>query len=208
MTPQEPQEMPEELPELQITDLTMLPLLPAEEDYGTAASEEPPREERKSRSISTRPPTAEEWQDFLGGTVLRLLTEGYLYMVLFRYVDESDLSPREREMTRLTKEELREIAAPVATVASKNKLARKHGRTVIASAESYESLIDLFFWAKRVSKIARKYRPVKGRAAKTPAETVEGTVFDGPVPGTDEGTAFSRDGGLPNFGGIVPGTGG
>src|SRR5271154_3702257 len=49
-------------------------------------------------------PTADEWQDFLGGTVLRLLTEGYLYLVLFKDIDETDLTPRERDLVRLTKE--------------------------------------------------------------------------------------------------------
>jgi hypothetical protein len=120
-------------------------------------------------------PTADEWQDFLGGTVLRLLTEGYLYLVLFKDIDETDLTLREREMVRLTKDDLREMASPMASFAYKNKHGRKYGRTIISAAESYESLIDLLIWMRRVNKIARKYRKNDPAAAEG-MEQSNGTV--------------------------------
>ena len=206
----------EETELLQIVDLTAQELPPPGAVSGEAAAQPDSATEReniRSRSVSTKPPTAAEWQNFLGKTVLRLATEGYLYLVLFRHFDENELTPRELESVRLTAEELCEIAAPVATVASKNKLAKKHGRTIIASAESYESVIDLFFWMKRVNKIARKYKPVRVTSKKPDnAEPhIEGVVFNGPVPRQDDPTtaASGRHATTgPNIAGIFnPGTG-
>lgn len=179
-------------------------LAPLAGDSGTGDGERERRREEpppRTAKIPTGPPSAVEWQDFLGSTVFRLLTEGYLYLVLFRHVDEQDISPRERDMVRLTKEELRDIAAPLATVASKNKLARKHGRTVIASAESYESFLDLFFWMKRVNKIAKRYRKQPTRTPE--GEYVEGQVVDnGTVRGTDGSTGESGVG-FPDTNGVI-----
>lgn len=208
MTPQEPQETPGELPlpeemPFQIVDMTTAPELPpaAADSAGDGSS----KDDRRSRAASTRAPSADEWQEFLGGTVLRLLTEGYLYLVLFRHVDEGDLSPRELETIRLTREELCDMAAPMGSVAAKSKLGKKHGRTVIASAESYESLIDLFFWLKRVNKIASRYRPLKKKSDKS--TSAEGEVIDGTVQGQDAGPGYgpggAGNGGVPNVAGIV-----
>jgi hypothetical protein len=114
--------------------------------------------------------------------VLRAVTQGYLQLVLFREIDESELTPRERELIELTKEDLRDIAAPMATVAAKNKLTRKHGRTIIAAAESYESVVDLFIWMRRVNKIAKKHRK------NDPTVTIPGNVEEtsGTVSGQDQ----------------------
>lgn len=104
-------------------------------------------------------------------------------LVLFRHIDESELTSRERELVKLTKDELSDIAAPMATVAAKNKYARKHGRTVIAMADSYESVIDLLIWMRRVNRIAKKYKPAKTQ--QQAEEYIEGTVYDGQVPQPD-----------------------
>jgi hypothetical protein len=204
--------LPEDLP-FQIVDMTTGPLPPQSEGYaGAAANTEPePEEKVRSHSVSTKPPSADEWTDFIGCTVFRLLSEGYLWLVLFRHIDESDLTPREREKIKLTADDLRDIAAPFGTVASKNKHARKHGRTIIAASETYESVIDLFIWMKRVNRIARKYR----RVTVVDQNVTEGTVIpDGEVPRANEetGQPGGRPAGpppvVPNFGGIIPGTGG
>lgn len=178
-------ELPEEL-EIQIVDLS--DDVPA--GYGIGAVDAPPSfeipKDKGSKQEKTRetprdaksgPPTAVEWQDFIGGTVLRILTEGYLHLVLFREIDESELTERERDLIRLDRDDLKDIAAPMASFANKSKLARKHGRAVIALGDSYESLIDLFIWMRRVNKIAKKYRkpkPVKGEV-----------IQDGQVPTAD-----------------------
>jgi len=184
--PQEDQE-----PEFLIQDMTV-GALPAVADSGDSNAED-----KAPRSTTTKPPSADEWQEFLGCTVLRLLTEGYLWLFLFRDIDESMLTPRELDSIKLTKDELREIAAPVAVVASKNKLARKHGRTIMASAESYESLIDLVIWMRRVRKISRRYH---GKTVAEDTHVTEGVVIeDGPLQGQNQPSGVNIAG-IRNFG--------
>jgi len=176
-------------PEVVILDLTDMlpPQLPVAADSEEVVSEPLPgsradRDERKrvrGEGIKTAPPNAEEWNKFLALTLLRLLTEAYLHLVLFRDVDESLLTHHERELISLSKEDLLDITAPVSVVVSRQKIARKHGRELIALADSFESIVDLFVWMRRVNKIARKYR-VSEPAANS--EYVEGTVVNGPIP--------------------------
>jgi hypothetical protein len=148
--------------QLEIVDLSDLP-----ENSGAVENRLPkgrvpkPAKEEKEKVPPSGPPSVAEWQDFLGLTVLRMLTEGYLQLVLFRHIEESELTEREAAMIRLTREDLKEMAAPMASFANKNKTARKHGRAVIAAAGSYEAIIDLFIWMKRVNKIARAHRKDK-----------------------------------------------
>jgi hypothetical protein len=135
-----------------------------------------------SKPPPTGPPTSGEWQDFLGGVVLRMLTEGYLSLVLWREIDESELTDRERNLIRLTKDDLHDMASPMASFASKNKYARKHGRAIIAAAESYEALVDLFIWMRRVNKIAAKHRKPRIKESKN---IVNGEVISEQVSGTN-----------------------
>ncbi len=211
MTQLEPEmepELPEDLipemllePEIQILDMTeVLPALG--QGYDESASADDDDSDRKEpRSATNRAPNAAEWQDFIGGTVLRLLTEGYLYLFLYRYIDENDLSPREREAVRLTKQELRDMAAPMASVAAKSKIGKKHGRTIIASAESYESIIDMFFWMRRVNKISAKYRKAR-TTHTTPDNAMPGEVIDDGIPGENATTGPVSGTGVPNVAGI------
>lgn len=193
---QEAEEIPpEETPDLEIIDLTedssLRSALPVAQDSGTGDGGKQRKEAREAKSGV---PSAAEWQDFIGGTVLRLLTEGYLHVVLFREIDESDLSEREKELIRLDRDDLRDMAAPMAGFANKSKLARKHGRAIIAAGDSYESLIDLFIWMRRVNRIAKKYRKQK-------PTVIQGAVQDGEVPGAniaEDGTNQS-----PNAAGLI-----
>jgi len=182
-----PEAAPETAPEgLQVLDLTNL----AQEQSGQKATSEG-EDEHKSRlprEAKSGPPSLDEWQDFLGAIVLRGLTEGYLQITLFRAVDESDLTDREKQLIRLTKEDLRDMAAPMASYANKNKFTRKHGRSVIAAASSMEALIDLFIWMKRVNKITRRYV-----AAKNPETEIKGVAGNGQVPSAN-GPAGTFDG--------------
>lgn len=174
------------VPELMILDLTETPEPESSAGSGGAGSEPNGRHHKRSdeKPPPTGAPTASEWQDFIGGTVLRLLTEGYLNLVLFRSIDESELSDRERELIRLSKDELRDMASPMASFAYKNKHAKRHGREIIAAADSYEALIDLFIWMRRVNRIAAKHRvPKPGKDT-----TIQGEVIpDGPLPGQNIG---------------------
>lgn len=108
-------------------------------------------------------PSVEEWQGFFAKIVVRGLTSGYLWLVL-RDIEE-ELTPAEREMIHLREDELMELAAPFASFSVKSKFLTKHGRSIVSFAESYESFIGLWFWMRRVNKIAKRHRkpqPVPG----------------------------------------------
>jgi hypothetical protein len=187
MTPETVPEVtaPEVMPDLEILDLTNLGDLL--DDSGAADVKGKHHKDSKEpkaavSSPATGIPTADEWQDLFGRVVLRSLTEGYLNLVLFRQVDESELTDRERDLVRLSREDLMDMARPLASYAYKNKHARKHGREIIAAADSLETMVDLFIWMRRVNRIARKYRKEQpGRPA-----TIKGKVVqDEPVPEQD-----------------------
>lgn len=143
-------------------------------------------EKLKKESPKAGVPSLDEWQDFIGRFFLRTVTDGYLSLAL-RDI-EDDLTPREREMIQLTKEDLKEMSAPLASLAAKSKLGKKHGRNLIAAADSYESIIALVIWMRRVNKIAKKYR--KARAPRQPQTVIQTQPMEGPSngnPGTYEG---------------------
>lgn len=147
------------------------------------------------------PPSLDEWQDFIGRFVIRGMTEGYLSLVLSDVEDE--LTPRERAMISLTQDDLREMAAPIASLAHKSKFARRKGRAVIAAADSMESVIAMVLWMRRVNKIAKKYRKPKN---STP---VQGYVVEGPDNGNSGSYGEQGPGNVgPGFGIFNPGSGG
>lgn len=155
-------------------------------------SEKPEIVEKPERKVKpaakSGAPTLDEWQDFIGRFVLRGLTEGYLNIALSDFYE--DLTPRELESIRLTKEDLKEMSAPLASLAHKNKFLRARGRGIIASADSGEAVIALLIWMRRVNRIAKKYKkaPVK---QTTP---VQGYVME-----TDNGSDGPNVGQGPDF---------
>jgi hypothetical protein len=177
-------------PEFQFLDLTDL------QDASDAADVKPAGKHHRpepAKAPPTGPPNSGEWQDFFGNIVLRMLTEGYLNLVLYREIDEADLTEREKGLITLTKDELHEMAAPMAQFSAKNKTMRKHGRTVIAAAESYEALVDLFIWMRRVNKVAKRHR--KPRVAE---DNASGEVIqNGSV--SDQNGQARQTGGFPIF---------
>lgn len=136
---------------------------------------------------NSKPPSADEWQQFFARFVVRGITSGYLALVLRDIEDE--LTPAEREKIALSQDDLMELAAPLASFSSKNKFMVKHGRQIVSAADSSEALIGLAFWMRRVNKIAKKYRK----------NTIQGFVEE------DNGRGFSRpnDESGPTF---IPGT--
>jgi hypothetical protein len=69
-----------------------------------------------------------------------------------------DLSPQEEQAIALSKEDLKEMSAPFASIAAKSKIGQKHGRSIIAAADSYESILALAIWMRRVNKIAKRHK--------------------------------------------------
>lgn len=152
------------------------------------------------------PPTADEWQSFFARFVVRGITRGYIALVLRDLEDQ--LSEEDKARIRLTDAELNELAAPMAGFSTKNAFLKKHGRTIVSSAESSEVLIGMFFWMRRVNKIAKRYRdaqPIQGTVINSQYETVNERVDDGGFYGSDDGNRLPG----PRYGGqYFPGTSG
>ncbi len=111
------------------------------------------KDEDKAKST---PPTADEWLDFFARIVFRFITEWYVDFV-FRGIDDDLVSDHDAAKLLLTEDERRVIARPFAEYANKNPYLRKHGRQIVAFADSFESLVILGQWFSRVNRIARKY---------------------------------------------------
>lgn len=157
------------------------------------------------------PPSLDEWQDFFARFVIRLLVDAYLFLILGDFIDE--LSPAEANMIKLSKEDMHDIAAPLASMSNKSSFMRKRGRSIIAAADSYESIITLLMWMRRVNRVAKKHR--KPKPPKT--QTVSGVAMPAQQP-TQEGSPNAYDDGYSNgevngapiagFGVFNPGAGG
>jgi hypothetical protein len=121
---------------------------------------------RKTQAVSGVPSVA-EWQDFIGRIVLRTLLDGYMTLML----RDCDLTPQEEKYLELSKEDLKEMAAPFAGFANKNKVLRKHGRSIISAADSWEAIVSLSIWMRRVHRVSRRHRPeIAAQAAARKAE--------------------------------------
>ncbi len=118
------------------------------------------RRRKNANEPKAGPPNLDEWMDFFSRIVIRFLTEWYVDMV-FRGIDEDIVSDADAEKLLLTQEERDSIARPFAEYANKNPFMRKHGRQIVAFADSFESVVMLGRWYLRVNRIARKYRPKK-----------------------------------------------
>jgi hypothetical protein len=131
------------------------------------------------------PPSVSDWQDFFARYVVKGVVNGYVAMRLSDVLDE--LSPHEMKQIMLSKEDMSEIAAPLATLSSKSSYMKKHGRFIIATADSFESLVNLGFWMRRVNKIAAKHRKAKQPAQPTPGIANSGRNENAQHNGSDLG---------------------
>lgn len=181
-----------------------------EEDspFGSEPLSAPPLVEKPERlsepEAKSGPPSLSEWEDFFGRFVIRLLTEGYIYLVLGDLIDE--LTPTEAKQIMLTKEDMREIAAPLASMSNKSRFMKKHGRGIIAAADSYESVITILMWMRRVNRIAKRHRNMKQPQTMTmqPIRTQDGVTDEVP-----NGYPSGQVNGIeqPGFSVFNPGTG-
>lgn len=134
--------------------------------------EDAPERPRKTVSgkAKTGAPSVDEWQDFIGRIVLTTVTDLYLDYALKGISDQ--LTDRELRQVRLSKQDLKDMAAPIATLAQGSKFAQKRGRQLIAASDSIEAVIVMVLWMKKVNKIAKKYRP------QSPKRTIRGNVVN------------------------------
>lgn len=117
------------------------------------------------RDVKTTPPDATEWLDFFSNILIRAATDFYIDYA-FRGIDEELLTPREIEKIHLTRTERDRISRPLSEFASKAKFMRKHGRVIISSAGSIDSLLQLGMWFSRTTRIAQRYQERAYRQAQ------------------------------------------
>lgn len=163
---------------------------------------EPPEKTIRKDTPRKGAPTADEWQDFIGRIVLRSITDAFLSLALRDIGD--DLTPRERASIELTKEDLKEMSAPLASLAQKSRFASKHGRSLIAASDSFEAVFALLIWMRRVNKISRKYRVEKKRNNPT---VVPGHVEESFYGNAGQNAGQGQDRPFPSTGVFNPGTG-
>lgn len=167
---------------------------------------DPDKPLRGAEAIKTTPPSADEWLDFFSRIILKIGMELYVDFA-FRGVDESIVSDADVRRMKVRKEERDTIARPFAEFATKNKAMRKHGRQVVALTDSAESLMTLGIWARRVNRIAKKYRP-KETKPQRPQQMRIREAENGDI-GSDQGyVAGGNNGRLANgYGVFNPGSG-
>jgi hypothetical protein len=168
-------------------DAILLPPGQGQEDFGfeDVKRESKPDDDKPKAG----PPRLDEWQHFFAKTVIKGLTEHYVD-ALFKDIDDAVIPDREIARLYLRPDEQENIAKPFSELANKSKFMRKHGRMIIASADSVEALFALSMWYTRVNRIAAKYRPVQGHV-------VEGRVNVAPGPPSANGSAGQA--GSPDF---------
>lgn len=158
----------------------------------------------KSKRATTKAPSLDEWQDFIGRIVLTTLTDFYLDFALKGISDQ--LTDRELRQVRLSKQDLKDMAAPIATLAQGSKFAQKRGRALIAASDSIEAVIVMVLWMKKVNKIAKKYRPVQQRQPRTVRGNVVNTQTQPQETNNGPTGQFQEQG--PGYGDAGPGVGG
>jgi hypothetical protein len=143
--------------------------IPPTEDPGKLIDEEIPPQRRDSEkptktAAKAGPPTLAEWEDFFARVLFRTLTEWYVSFA-FRGIPDDVIDDEDLRKLVLSRDERKEIAAPLASLANKSQFARKQGRRVIAAVDSMEAIVILGMWMAKVNRTAAKYKPAKGRAA-------------------------------------------
>lgn len=121
-------------------------------------------------------PNIDEWMHFFSKVVIRLSTDFYIDYA-FRDVDEDALSDREIDRIKLTDIERDRMARPFAEYSNKSKFMKKHGRMVIASADSIDAIIQMGMWFSRVNRIAGKHRGTRAKRAARPQPVRAAPIF-------------------------------
>jgi hypothetical protein len=129
-----------------------------------------------NREAKSGIPNIDEWMYFFSKVVLRLSTDFYIDHA-FRGIDEEQLTEREVEKIKLTDTERNRMARPFAEYANKAKFTRKHGRVIIASADSIDAILQMGMWFSRVNRIAAKYKGTRSVKTSRPQPVRASPVF-------------------------------
>lgn len=136
------------------------------------------------RDASSGIPKIDEWMGFFSKTLIRLSTDFYIDMA-FRDIDEDMLSEREVERIKLSDVERDRMARPFAEYSNKSKFMRKHGRMIIASADTIDAIIQMGMWFSRVNRIAAKYKGTRKTRAARPQPVRASPIFQ-PQPAPEQ----------------------
>lgn len=157
---------------------------PEEEDPSPLSMVVPSPEKKKDTTApKTAPPSVDEWQDFIGRMVVRNIADFYVSAML----KDLDLTPVEWASIKLEKEDLDEISAPLASGMHKTTFARRHGRKIISASDSFEAVVALAMWARRVRRIARRHARMMQPKQQAPVQGVVIGESNGQSTGQDEG---------------------
>lgn len=102
-------------------------------------------------------PSKDEWQDFIGNSVLKWVCRGYVWFVT-RGIDDNQISKEDKQDLQMTDEDLDDISRPFASLMARSKFNAKSGRAIIDSADAIDATMALFFWMKRVNQVTRRYK--------------------------------------------------
>lgn len=117
------------------------------------------------RDAKSGQPNIDEWMHFFSKVCIRVATDFYIDYA-FREVDEDELSDNEIQRIKLTDIERDRMARPFAEYSNKSKFMKKHGRMIIASADSIDAVLQMGMWFARVNRIASKYKGTRKRAPR------------------------------------------
>lgn len=161
------------------------------------------------RNASSRPPSLDEWVKFFNNVVLKSAASWYIDYA-FRGIDEDMLSEREVDRIALSDDERKMIAVPFAELSNKSKIMRKHGRVIVSSGDAIQATIVLGAWARRVNRIAAKYRkqPVKVNDMRVNGSNHNGSSGQGSPQATQQATGTNGGFFPPWYSGpVYPGSG-
>jgi hypothetical protein len=174
-----------------------------------------PKDDKKDTTPRSTPPSLDDWMDFISRVLIRAATDFYIDAA-FRDIDEEWLTDREVDRIKLSEVERNRISKPLAELAHKAKFTRKHGRSIIATAGSIDSVIQLGMWFSRVNRIASKYRqlglanpaqPRRGQTSRNtfvpPMRPAEETSNGSAGPSPQSGSQGERPKWRPNIAGDV-----
>lgn len=155
----------------------------------TPLVQSPTRKTKATGEAKGTPPNAAEWQDFFGRIVIKSAANVYVTWMLGDF--EEELTAHERQSIMLTDEDIDDMSAPLAGFATKNKFLQRKGRTILSLANSWEAVLAMAIWARRVRKVARKHYAAQ---VPTPPQQPRPIVPPPVQTGDPNGNARSNDG--------------
>lgn len=146
-----------------------------------------------TKTFSSRPPTAAEWDDKLGDLVV-LLTMVYVeYAVVRPFKLADDVAAHWIEQLGMTEQEAATIVEPCSFLIAKTDLNKKHGREAMEVLAFAPAILSVIEWTNRVSEFRREMQRQLG------GENV--VSFESPRPAESSIRVTESGAPIANFGG-------